>query len=170
MEAARAEAAAALAARDAAEDTLAGWQERAAAADAQAVALAAAQREAEAVRGDLLQLQLAGAAEAQQWEEQLLAQRQAVEDARRAADGERRAAAAAAAQQQVLQAEVAQLHQLVSAKDQQIGALSSGAASRPGSSGSEQITPRQAQRVQQQVRSGRSLRTAECILCSSCSS
>lgn len=151
VEAARAEAAAAAAARDAAEATLAGWQERVAAADVQAASLAAVQREAESARHDLLQLQLAGAAEAQRWEQQLLSQRQAVEDARRAADEDRRAAAAAAAQQQVLQAEVVQLRQLVSAKDQQIGALSSAANSRPSSAGSGGMSPRRAQRVQEQV-------------------
>lgn len=152
VEAARAEAAAASAARDAVEATLAGWQERVAAADSLAAALATAQREAEVARHDLLQLQLAGAAEAQRWEQQLLSQRQAAEDARRAADEERRAAAAAEGQQQALQAEVAQLRQLVSAKDQQIGALSSAANSRPSSADSGRMSPREAQRVQEQVR------------------
>ena len=152
VEVARAEAAAATAARDAAEARLAGWQERVAAADAQTAALAVAQREAEAARHDLLQLQLAGAADAQRWEEQLLSQRQVAEDARRAADEERRAAASAAGQQQALQAEVAQLRQLVSAKDQQIGALSSAANNRPSSADSGRMSPHQAQRVQAQVR------------------
>ena len=151
VEAARAEAAAASAARDAAEATLAGWQERVTAADSLAAALATAQREAEVARHDLLQLQLAGAAEAQRWEQQLLSQRQAAEDARRAADEERRSAAAAAGQQQALLAEVAQLRQLVSVKDQQIGALSSAASSRPSSADSGRMSPREAQRVQEQV-------------------
>lgn len=147
MELVRAEAAAAAAARDAAladraaaEATLAAWHERAAAAEAQHGALEAAQRE-------LLQLQLSGAGEAQRWEGQLLLQQRQLDEARRAAEQQQHAAAAAAAQQQVLQGEVAQLRQLLSLKDQQIGALS-----RPSSADSwAQLSPEAAQRLQAQA-------------------
>lgn len=169
MEAARAEVAAAASERDAAraslaaaEATLAEWQQSAAASQQQAAALAEARAQAEAARHEVLQLQLAGAADAQRWEEQLLSQQRQLDAARQAAQeaqwraeeqarGAASAAASAAAQQQLLQGEVEHLRQLLSAKDQQIGALS---GSRPSSAGSADggASGRQAQRLQAQVR------------------
>ena len=163
LTAAQREVAAATAARDAALAEAAasraaadGWHEQRAAAEQSAASAPLASAEQQ-----LLRLQLSGAADAQRWEEQLL-------HLQRQLQKQQRGGAGATAQQQLLQAEVQELRQLVSAKDQQIGALSSSAAAaaaaggiRPGSGG-QQVTPQQAQRLQAQVRLARLLRA--CLL------
>lgn len=91
-----------------------------------------------------MQLQVSAAADAQRWEERLLALQAQLQEQQRSGSG-------AAAQQTLLQAEVAELRQILSAKDQQIGALSSGGrrASRPGSADTSTVL--QHERLQAQV-------------------
>ncbi len=126
--AAIAERDAALADKAAAEDAASTWRDVAAVAEAREAALAAAQEQAAAAEARLMQLQASAAADARRWEDRLLTLQAQLQQ-------QHCGGAGAAAQQALLQAEVTELRQLLSAKDQQIGALCSGGsqAGLPGS-------------------------------------
>ncbi|KAL4436509.1 hypothetical protein ABPG75_003648 [Micractinium tetrahymenae] len=148
--AAQREVAAAVAERDAAMadkaamvSLAAGWRDAAAGSEAKEAALVAAREQAGAAEARLMQLQLSAAADAQRWEERLLALQAQLQE-------QQRGGAGAAAQQALLQAEAAELRQLLSAKDQQIGALSSGSGQvgRPGSAGTAAVLEQDRLQVQ----------------------